>query len=155
MNGERDERRRVLRLLAEGKISPEEAEQILAALAPDAGVEAARASRVSLRCSFCGKSRQEVKRLMAGPGGVYVCNECVGYGQMHIAGIAESMPAALADARQMIPTADGRCSFCGKRRGQAARLFAGPDEIRVCNECLNLCSEIFAREQGEPPPARR
>ncbi len=29
-----------------------------------------------MRCSFCGKSRTEVKRLIAGPT-VYICNECV------------------------------------------------------------------------------
>ena len=29
-----------------------------------------------LRCSFCGRSQNEVKRLIAGPG-VYICNECV------------------------------------------------------------------------------
>ncbi len=29
-----------------------------------------------LRCSFCGKSQAEVKRLIAGPS-VYICNECV------------------------------------------------------------------------------
>ena len=30
----------------------------------------------SLRCSFCGKSQKEVKKLIAGPG-VYICDECV------------------------------------------------------------------------------
>jgi ATP-dependent Clp protease ATP-binding subunit ClpX len=29
-----------------------------------------------LRCSFCGKSQNEVKKLIAGPG-VYICNECI------------------------------------------------------------------------------
>jgi len=29
-----------------------------------------------LRCSFCGKSQKEVRKLIAGPG-VYVCDECV------------------------------------------------------------------------------
>ncbi len=29
-----------------------------------------------LRCSFCGKSQHEVKKLIAGPT-VYICNECV------------------------------------------------------------------------------
>jgi ATP-dependent protease Clp ATPase subunit len=29
------------------------------------------------RCSFCGKSRDQVRSLVAGPGGVYICNECV------------------------------------------------------------------------------
>ncbi len=30
----------------------------------------------NLRCSFCGKTQENVKRLVAGPG-VYICNECV------------------------------------------------------------------------------
>ena len=29
-----------------------------------------------LRCSFCGKSRDEVRKLIAGPT-VYICDECV------------------------------------------------------------------------------
>ncbi len=29
-----------------------------------------------LRCSFCGKSEDQVKKLVAGPG-VYICNECI------------------------------------------------------------------------------
>jgi ClpX C4-type zinc finger len=29
-----------------------------------------------IRCSFCGKAREAVARLIAGPG-VYICNECV------------------------------------------------------------------------------
>ena len=29
-----------------------------------------------LHCSFCGKSQNEVKKLIAGPS-VYICNECV------------------------------------------------------------------------------
>ena len=28
-------------------------------------------------CSFCGKSHSEVKKLIAGPAGVYICNECI------------------------------------------------------------------------------
>jgi ATP-dependent Clp protease ATP-binding subunit ClpX len=30
-----------------------------------------------LTCSFCGKSQQRVRRLITGPGGVYICDECV------------------------------------------------------------------------------
>ncbi len=29
------------------------------------------------RCSFCGKSQDKVRRLIAGPNGVYICDECV------------------------------------------------------------------------------
>lgn len=28
-------------------------------------------------CAFCNKSHNQVLRLIAGPGGVYICNECV------------------------------------------------------------------------------
>ena len=30
-----------------------------------------------LHCSFCGKPEEMTKRLIAGPNGVYICNECV------------------------------------------------------------------------------
>ncbi len=30
-----------------------------------------------LRCTFCGKSQKQVMRLIAGPGGVHICDECV------------------------------------------------------------------------------
>ncbi|HEY7947423.1 MAG TPA: ClpX C4-type zinc finger protein [Acidimicrobiales bacterium] len=29
------------------------------------------------KCSFCGKSQEKVEKLIAGPDGVYICNECV------------------------------------------------------------------------------
>jgi ATP-dependent Clp protease ATP-binding subunit ClpX len=32
--------------------------------------------RKHVRCSFCGKSKDAVEKLIAGPG-VYICNECV------------------------------------------------------------------------------
>ena len=32
---------------------------------------------MTYRCSFCGKSQELVSRLIAGPGGVYICDECV------------------------------------------------------------------------------
>ncbi|MFD8564798.1 ATP-dependent Clp protease ATP-binding subunit ClpX [Streptosporangium canum] len=30
-----------------------------------------------LTCSFCGKSQKQVRKLIAGPAGVYICDECV------------------------------------------------------------------------------
>ena len=30
----------------------------------------------SVRCSFCGKSQENVRKIVAGPG-VYICDECV------------------------------------------------------------------------------
>src|SRR6266702_6887966 len=34
-------------------------------------------TRITYRCSFCGKSQDQVQRLIAGPGGVYICDECI------------------------------------------------------------------------------
>jgi ATP-dependent Clp protease ATP-binding subunit ClpX len=36
-----------------------------------------RTGRVQYHCSFCGKNQDQVKRLIAGPGAVYICDECV------------------------------------------------------------------------------
>ena len=30
-----------------------------------------------LFCSFCGKPKELVKRLIAGPNGIYICDECI------------------------------------------------------------------------------
>jgi ATP-dependent Clp protease ATP-binding subunit ClpX len=30
-----------------------------------------------LRCSFCGKSKDEVQKLIVGQGRVFICDECV------------------------------------------------------------------------------
>jgi ATP-dependent Clp protease ATP-binding subunit ClpX len=37
----------------------------------------ARGKKNELKCSFCGKLQEEVERLIAGPEGVYICNECI------------------------------------------------------------------------------
>ena len=34
-------------------------------------------NKKSLRCSFCGKQEREVHRMIQGPGGVRICDECV------------------------------------------------------------------------------
>ncbi len=35
-----------------------------------------------------------------------------------------------------------KCSFCGKSQEQVKRLIAGPG-VYICDECINLCSEII------------
>ena len=34
-------------------------------------------SHEAIRCSFCGKSQGQVRKLIAGPGNTYICDECV------------------------------------------------------------------------------
>jgi hypothetical protein len=49
-----------------------------------------------LRCSFCGRSQKQVRKLIAGPG-VYICDGC----------------AVLARQWPGVEAAPRRCSFCG------------------------------------------
>jgi ATP-dependent Clp protease ATP-binding subunit ClpX len=41
------------------------------------------------------------------------------------------------------------CSFCGKHQRQVKKLIAGPD-VYICNECVDRCVEIIARERPSP-----
>ena len=38
---------------------------------------AGRNSEDQVRCSFCHKTQDQVHKLIAGPDGVYICDECV------------------------------------------------------------------------------
>jgi ATP-dependent Clp protease ATP-binding subunit ClpX len=46
-------------------------------------------------------------------------------------------------------TATLTCSFCGKHQRQVKKLIAGPD-VYICNECIDLCVEIIAKERPNP-----
>ncbi len=39
-----------------------------------------------------------------------------------------------------------RCSFCGKKSGEVARLIAGPPGVCICNECVDLCHTIISED---------
>jgi ATP-dependent Clp protease ATP-binding subunit ClpX len=38
---------------------------------------ARRSNEGQVRCSFCGKSEEQVRKLIGGPRGLFICNECV------------------------------------------------------------------------------
>jgi ATP-dependent Clp protease ATP-binding subunit ClpX len=46
-------------------------------------------------------------------------------------------------------TATLTCSFCGKHQRQVKKLIAGPG-VYICNECIDLCVEIIAKERPKP-----
>lgn len=39
-----------------------------------------------------------------------------------------------------------RCSFCGKTQDQVKKLLSGPNGVYICDECVDLCSEILDEE---------
>ena len=40
-----------------------------------------------------------------------------------------------------------KCSFCGKTQQQVRKLIAGPN-VYICDQCIELCSEILDEELG-------
>lgn len=39
-----------------------------------------------------------------------------------------------------------RCSFCNKSEDQVRKLIAGPSGVYICDECIEICSEIIEEE---------
>ncbi|GAA3556449.1 ATP-dependent Clp protease ATP-binding subunit ClpX [Nonomuraea rosea] len=53
------------------------------------------------------------------------------------------------------------CSFCGKSQQEVRKLIAGPPSVYICDECVELCTELIAEElqdgadgSREPPRPR-
>jgi ATP-dependent protease Clp ATPase subunit len=98
---------------------------------------------LKLACSYCKKSQEEVRKLIAGPT-VYICDECI---RLCNALLAESTkpvkpPPQPGDRVEKSPFC---CSFCGKNKREVRGLIAGPS-VYICNECIGLCNDIIAEE---------
>jgi ATP-dependent Clp protease ATP-binding subunit ClpX len=44
------------------------------------------------------------------------------------------------------PPGGHRCSFCGRSHDEVDRLIAGPDNVFICNFCVELCHNLLADE---------
>jgi ATP-dependent Clp protease ATP-binding subunit ClpX len=67
-----------------------------------------------LKCSFCGKSQEQVRKLIAGPG-VYICDECVDL-------CNEILDEELFDSSATTPQPAPRSEPSEKRRARASHL---------------------------------
>jgi ClpX C4-type zinc finger len=116
-------------------------------------------------CAFCGRSREECTKMIAGPG-IFICDACVARASRLAAGsAAEAAEAAEVEAEvgaaaPMLVEPSGseaKCNFCGKQTQHVRRLVAGSvasapggkvgkvgRRPRICDECLALCEEILA-----------
>jgi hypothetical protein len=99
-------------------------------------------------CSFCGKAQKEVKTLIAGPGGVAICDGCAATASQVLA-TGKSGATPLSAVKPVPADKDTvKCDFCGKRREQVDGLVlaAGTTTagVAICDECLALCHEIVS-----------
>ena len=45
-----------------------------------------------------------------------------------------------------------RCSFCNKTQDQVRKLIAGPGNVYICDECVDVCADIIEEELEEDEP---
>ncbi len=50
----------------------------------------------------------------------------------------------------MNKTAEPVCSFCGKPKSAVRELIAGPEDVFICNECVEICNHILAKADVSP-----
>lgn len=82
-------------------------------------------------CSFCSKSRDEVRKLVAGPS-VHICDECV---ELCRSILAEEGPDEATPASN-VPTEENRlCGICMEERESDELIFL-PHAAYMCASCL-------------------
>ena len=54
-------------------------------------------------------------------------------------------------AGRMIDPKKIKCSFCGKSQDAVRRMIAGPEGIYICDECVEICSDIIEEEEYDDP----
>jgi len=62
-----------------------------------------RSGKPQYRCSFCGKTQEDVRRLIAGPGAVYICDECIELCREILDEEVESAPRSEFNLGRQIP----------------------------------------------------
>jgi ATP-dependent protease Clp ATPase subunit len=134
----------------------------------------------ALFCSFCCKSQHEVSKLIVSPKMSYcnaaisickesisICDECVDLfsqipdedqtGRQLAGGGSPTKPERVSpEGRDEGPPEDPGttpfCSLCGKPHYEVIELTVGPQKTFICNECVNLCSQILDAERGAKIP---
>ena len=106
-----------------------------------------------IRCSFCGKSQEQVRKMIAGPNGAFICDECVEVcteiieeefeeeENVQPEGMAEGKRMALPNAEIMIHQPSGGA------KGQATEIQIAAENILKTKKKLN---EIIAANTGKP-----
>jgi hypothetical protein len=109
-----------------------------------------KSSEDVLRCSFCSKPQNVVRKLIAGPS-VFICDECVAVCVDVIADDArfearrtDPEAARWREKAAMLKTKSGVCALCGQSAVPEEML---PVESRgsLCGECADAVEDALAR----------
>jgi ATP-dependent Clp protease ATP-binding subunit ClpX len=86
-------------------------------------------NRGSYLCSFCGRGQDEVQRLIAGPGTVFICDECVGLCSAIIA--EDSNTNKVTAARRSPPTGPARLPTPRRLREYLDQYVIGQERAKI------------------------
>ena len=89
-------------------------------------------------CSFCGKSSDEVARIITGPS-VYICCECLDTCTKILSGDSV-LDWAITTSRAVT------CSFCRRRPPEVGYIIVNSSST-ICEGCVRLPGRYYARRR--------
>jgi hypothetical protein len=110
-----------------------------------------------LRCSFCNKNSEEVRKVIAGPK-VYICDECVDVcvgiiadDQVASANGMSRNPVSGSPPPAKWPPSDAWCAFCGEVAALETALLV-ENRTLLCERCVAAIALAAseARKGNEP-----
>lgn len=81
-----------------------------------------------LRCSFCNKTQNDVRSMIAGPPGIYICDACVDVCQ------------------DILAAKGGPCALCGVAVEREDALTIGPRGL-LCVTCTGMVEAAIAERK--------
>ena len=120
-----------------------------------------------LNCTFCWKSQQDSKKLIASPDHrTYICDECTleprrlrpiseksESQQIIVPSLFSRVIALFRQDRGAPRTNEFRCSFCSKKPSPSSLYVPSSrdgGQPRICSDCLSVCNRILADEGISP-----
>jgi len=95
--------------------------------------ELKESSKETDHCSFCRKGSPKVSKLLTGPNGIHICNECLKICD-DVLKQYEKHPPPKKGEEPAIDREILRCSFCLRSEDELRSLIAGPT-VYICGDC--------------------
>jgi ATP-dependent protease Clp ATPase subunit len=90
-------------------------------------------------CFGCGRDDNSGKKIIAGPFGVFICEECVVGAELALT--ADDGSAMLGSSLERVE--GRRCSFCNEQVAVAK----ADGEIGICRRCVSICQKIITEDR--------
>ncbi len=105
-------------------------------------IEPPEGTATKVRCSFCGKSQDEIRKLIAGPN-VYICDECIDLSNETLEREVESVsPRDAATPVSSIAS----CALCRLPKDVAELRMIGEKGV-LCGECVDMVQSVAVRDE--------